>query len=128
MSNDNWKYVKPLNDESSVKDFLAQNYIKLPDNLISIMERFNGGRPPQKDFFTETGREYVFKSLLSYNENDKETIYMVYPDIFKEKALYPVGSDAAGNYICFDLREEKFVLYNHETDLIESIVRMPFDV
>lgn len=128
MSNDKWKYVKQLIDEDSVKAFLSQYLIQLPEKLVSTMECFNGGRPPQKEFTTTTGREYVFKSLLSYNKNDLETIYMVYPGIFKEKELYPLGSDAAGNFICFDLNEEKYVLYNHENDAVETILKMPFEV
>ena len=128
MNNTVWKYVKPLNNCQIVKEFLSQNSIQIPVKLESILEEYNGGRPPKKEFFTATGREYVFKALLSYNEEDRETIYMVYSEMFRKLGLLPIGTDTAGNIICFDLTEGKYVLYNHETEMIEDILEMPFDV
>lgn len=119
-----WKYVKPLKDPKAVKDFLDKYGIELPASLIDIMEKYNGGRPSEKTVITETQREYVFKSMLSYNSDDKETIYSIYPDLFKETDWFPFASDAAGNFICYDLRQKKCVLYNHETDRGEFITDM----
>ena len=73
-----WKYVKPLEEEEAIKTFLAEKNINLPGTLITLLERYNGGRPSDKDFETKSGREYVFKSLLSYNRGDRETMmYMM---------------------------------------------------
>lgn len=120
----NWKYVKPLEDVASVRVFLIKNGIKIPENLIEILEKNNGGRPSEKSIITETQREYVFKSLLSYNNDDLENIYSLYSDSFKDRHLYPLGSDAAGNIICFDYSVNKYVLLNHETNEPEIITRM----
>ena len=68
-----WKYDKPLNNPIAVKSFLDKNSIILPDSLIEIMEKHNGGRPSDKAIITDTNQEYVFKAMLSYNEGDKET-------------------------------------------------------
>ena len=95
-----WKYVKKLEDNTSVKNFLNEYNITLPEKIVNLLEEYNGGRPSEKGIITNTKREYVFKSLLSYNKNDKETIYNVYPDLFKEVPLYPIGTDSAGNFIC----------------------------
>lgn len=128
MSGDNWKYIKTLKNRSAVRDFLAENQVELPFKLVEILEEFNGGRPENKDFITSTGREYVFKSLLSYNEKDKETIYKVYPDLFMNTSLFPIGTDPAGNFICYDHKSKKYVLLNHETASTEDIMKMPFEV
>ena len=119
--NTTWKYVKPLENEFAVKDYLKKYHICLPDYLVSIMERYNGGRPEEKQIVTSENREYVFKALLSYNKKDRETIYEIYPELFGKTSLYPIGSDAAGNFICYDTDALRFVLYNHETEDVEII-------
>lgn len=122
----NWKYVKHLDDPNAVREYLKQHHIVLPEGLVEILERYNGGRPDSTDTVTEQGRHYLFKALLSYNKTDRETIFMVYPGEFKNTSLYPVGTDAAGNIVCFDTRSQKYVLYNHETQNTEIMMKMPF--
>ena len=60
--------------------------------------------------------------MLSYNEDDKETIYSIYPKLFKGTALFPFASDAAGNMICYNQSTQKYVLLNHETYREEDII------
>lgn len=126
--NATWKYVKPLEKETAVKDFLKQYHIKLPEKLVCVLENYNGGRPSEKTVVTSTGREYVFKTLLSFNPDDKESIAKIYPTVFGGTELFPFGSDAAGNLICYDLEAQAYVLYNHETDATERIERNPLQV
>ena len=120
----NWKYVKPLEDSDSVRAFLKKYRINMPKSMIETLETYNGGRPADKRILTSAKREYVFKTLLSYNENDKETIYSVYPDPFRKLGLYPIASEAAGNYVCYDVTNRNWVLYNHEVDRVERVVEM----
>ena len=126
MNTNTWKYVKPLKNRSAVNDFLSKYNVALPKELIQIIETYNGGRPSIKDIHTSTGREYVFKSLLSYNPGDKETIYSVYPDLFKKSDLFPIGTDAAGNFICYEINSKQYILLNHETNAKEIISGKPF--
>ena len=119
-----WKYVKPLVDSNCIRTFLKEHKIILPNGLIDILEKNNGGRPDNRDIRTIEGKEYVFKSMLSYNLEDKETIYMVYPELFEDTGLYPIASDAAGNFICYDLKTKKYKLYNHETGVAEDIIEI----
>lgn len=119
-----WKYDKPLNDPMAVRRFLDKYSVSLPDSLIEIIEKHNGGRPSEKAIITAANQEYVFKALLSYNIGDKETIYRIYPELFKKTNWFPFASDAAGNFICYDTKTKKYVLYNHETDTEETIVSM----
>lgn len=123
-----WKYVKPLNDPAAVKSFLQKYNVGLPASLIEIMEKYNGGRPSEKTIMTASNKEYVFKSMLSYNRTDKETIYSIYPDVFKETSWFPFASDAAGNFICYDLKKKKCILYNHETNQSEDIIKMALKI
>ena len=119
-----WKYVKPLNDPTAVKNFLDKYGVSLPITLIEIMEKYNGGRPSEKAIITDTNREYVFKSMLSYNMSDKDTIYSIYPEVFGKTNWFPFASDAAGNFVCYDTQDDEYVLYNHETNKGERIVQM----
>ncbi len=121
-----WKYVKPLKDTAAVKAFLSRKGINLPMNLIALMEINNGGRPSEKDFKTTSGKEYVFKSLYSYNEGDKDSIYGIIDALSAWKSLYPIGSDAAGNIVCYNIVTGRYELYIHETDSTEEIISLPF--
>lgn len=128
MNSITWKYVKPLQNKKAVTDYLAAVGVELPSSLVSMLTLYNGGRPSLKDFRTVDGQEYVFKSLLSYNENDPETVYHVYPEIFQGTQLYPIGSDPAGNFICYDMNKKYYCLWNHETNTSIAIKDLPFDI
>ena len=119
-----WKYIKPLDDPSAVMNFLKAYNVELPDKLTESIEKFNGRRPSEKQIITSSKREYVFKSMLSYNRNDKETIYSVFPELFKGTQLFPFASDAAGNFICYDMKLKRCVLLNHESNQAETIIEM----
>ena len=121
-----WKYVKPLKDESVVDAFLDKYHVELPTKLIDLIKKYNGGRPSEKTILTCKKVEYVFKSLLSYNIADKETVFSFYPSLFIGTSLYPIGSDAAGNFICFDTKKKQYFLCNHETGENEAIIEMGF--
>ena len=116
-----WKYVKPLKNQKAVELFLNKYQINLPEKIVQCLSRNNGGRPSVNYFDTEKGKGYVFKSLLSYNEGDIECIYNVYPSLFKGTYLFPIGTDAGGNFVCYDLEKNKYVLLKHETNTVEFI-------
>ena len=121
-----WKYVKPLKNPSAVRDYLRINKVDLPEKLICALETYNGGRPSEKRVITSSHKEYVFNSLLSYNREDKETIYDIYPALFKGTELYPIGRDPAGNFVCYKTDSEEYVLWNHEINDEETIIDLPF--
>ncbi|MEG0915050.1 MAG: SMI1/KNR4 family protein [Christensenellaceae bacterium] len=120
-----WKYVKPLHDFQAVRNFLRQQKCSLPEGLIECLEKNNGGRPSIKLFDTNVSCGYVFKALLSYNEDDLENIYMVYPTMFQSKMIYPIGTDSAGNFICYNLAHGNYILWKHETNKEEAIILSP---
>lgn len=119
-----WKYIKPLDNPNAVRDFLKAYNILLPEEVIKIIEKCNGGRPSDRDIVTRNKKEHVFKSLLSYNKTDSETIYSVFPEQFKETSLFPIGTDPAGNFICFDIKRKIYCFYDHETGYSDEITGM----
>lgn len=117
-----WKYVKPLKNATVAKDFWAEHNVNLPASLEHCLINNNGGRPSQFLFDTNLGKDYVFQSLFSYNRADKGNIYNVYPGEFIFTNLFPIGLEAAGNIICYEMKTKKYVLWNHENGDVEAII------
>ena len=116
-----WKYVKPLKNEDAVREFLHRVQVVLPEKLVQYLTEYNGGRPSEPLFDTNEGREYVFKSLMSYNGEDIERIDKAYPGLFADTTLYPIATDAGGNFICYDIDTKQYILWKHETGTREVI-------
>lgn len=117
-----WKYVKQLEDQNSTESFLSNNNIELPFDILECLKNNNGGRPNLNTFDTDKAKERLFKALLSYNINDKENIYSTYSQEFKNKGMFPIASDVAGNFICVNLKfNNEIVLVEHESGRIEYI-------
>lgn len=118
-----WKYIKPLKDTNCIKIFELENNITIPQELKECILNNNGGRPNVKVYDTDKSSGRVFKTLLSYNKEDIETIYKILP-LFKENSisLLPFASDPSGNFICIDLKnKDSVVLWIHEIDSIEYV-------
>ncbi|SFI86170.1 SMI1 / KNR4 family (SUKH-1) [Treponema bryantii] len=113
----NWNYVKPTTVEkiSHVEKMIDAH---LPENLKTIVLLNNNGRPEKDCFDTEINQGVQFKQLLSFNEDDVETIY-AYIDFIKKEKIFPFADDPSGNLICLD--KEKIILWNHETNEKEFI-------
>ena len=122
MKNLTWKYVKPLKDNNAVECFENDNNLKLPQDIVSCVKEYNGGRPDKKTFNTEVTKGRVIKSLLSFNKDDLETIYDAI-DVLKDenRDLVPIVSDPGGNYICYNTKKENIVFWMHETNTTEKI-------
>lgn len=118
--NQRWKYVKELQNKQAVTDFETQHNVVFPDDLKEWILKNNGGRPYNSTIDTEKTKSRVFKSLLSFNPDDKETIFTVYDVLQKEdKSLLPFASDPSGNFFC--IKNGKIVLWLHETGTIENV-------
>lgn len=122
MENIEWKFIKPLLEDGIIEKYLCTVNVTLPNKLVELLKTFNGGRPNKKEFNTDKNNGYIFKCLLSYNKEDIENIYKYYNKSFKLKKLYPIGTDCAGNFICYNLNTNDYILLNHENDVIEKIL------
>lgn len=125
MEKISWKYVKKLNSQTCINEFLNKYNLKIPKELMDCLIMNNGGRPSLKTFDTTKRKDCEFKSLLSFNKNDRETIYKVY-DLFNNTQIFPFGTDSAGNIICYDTKNKCYVFYNHEYNNYEKIINLPF--
>lgn len=114
-----WKYIKPLKDKKSLNIIEEKFKFKIPIDLRECILKNNGGRPNRKVFDTDKSTERVMKTLLSYNENDLESIYKVEKE---ENDLFPFAIDPSGNYICID-KENSVILWNHETNTGEYVAK-----
>ncbi len=127
MNQINWNYVKPLQDQDAITAVCSKYRITLDETLLAILTNYNGGRPTPNTFDTAYSREREFKSLLSYNKNDLETIYHIYSQDFIPNSLFPFAIDPAGNYICVNLDNQSVHLLLHETLMSEPIASSSFE-
>ena len=113
-----WKYVSPLKDGTEVEILEIKYRFMLPDDLKECLAENNAGTPSLSTFDFGENKGMVFGGLLSFNEGDTDSFYD-YVSLF-EKAdgkglkMFPFGLDPAGNFFC--LKDDKIVLYDHETD------------
>ena len=117
-----WKYVKPLSNEENIAAFERITAFSLPESFKECVKRHNGARPKCRGFDTDkqTGRE--LKSFLSFNREDKETVWEMYEAcaVATKGQYIPFAIDNFGNLICFD-RSGQIVFIDHETLNIEKI-------
>lgn len=109
-----WKYVKPLKNANAIEVFEKEHAVSFPADLREILFKNNGGRPSLKYYDTKTEKDKEFKTLLSFNEEDIETVYKHYPLDTSDKSMIPFASDPAGNY--FVLKDNSIYLWKHESD------------
>lgn len=116
MKNITWKYVKPLDSLESITEYEALTRSQLPDDIKEVIRLHNGGRPSLKYYDLPEEKDKEFKTLLSFNRNDIENVFAVYPLDSADGALVPFASDSAGNF--FVIRDGKVYLWQHELDTI----------
>ena len=114
--------MKNVSDKSVITNLWIQYNVNLTNKMKQCIIDNNGGRPSVYRFDTDKRSGYVFQSLFSYNKNDKCTIYDVYPSMFENTTLFPIGLESAGNIICYDQKEKIYVLWNHENNKCEKIL------
>ena len=121
MNDLTWKRVKFLKNEENIRLIESESGVKLPVEITTCIKQNNGGRPNKDTFNTHESQERVFKSLLSFNEDDVETVFKVFNMLRMENPnIIPFASDPGGNYICYDPRDG-IVLWLHETNTVEKI-------
>lgn len=100
----NWKYVKPLKSKDLIAQYEKENNFEFPASFKKMVPKINGGRPKANRFVIITGDEKVLKTFLSFNPDDKETVWT--PGEWMEESfrryLVPFAVDNFGNYVCFD--------------------------
>ena len=113
----NWKYIKPLKNESALANYEHLVDYKLPPSFLKCIRQNNGGRPARSLFDTEFAKERAMKSLLSFNQEDRETVWKIVEWDKEElrNRFVPFAIDNFGNLICFDKLNDNIVFLEHET-------------
>lgn len=118
-----WKYVKSLKSEDLVNEFECLVKYSFPDSFRTCVIENNGGRPNKRTFDTNVRRERELKSFLSFNKEDKETVWKIqeWNTNELEDRYIAFGIDNFGNLICFDANNDHIIFINLEKGSIESI-------
>lgn len=118
-----WKYIKPLSSEDNINEFECLAKYSFPDDFRSCVISNNGGRPSKKAFDTDVEKGRELKSFLSFNKDDRETVWKIY-DWNREELLnkyIAFAIDNYGNLICFDANNDKIVFLELESVSVETI-------
>ena len=118
-----WKYVKPIISEDIIKEFEGETGYCFPDDFLQCVLEHNGGRPNNRTFNTEKTKERELKSFLSFNKNDKETVWKIMEWNKEELSdrYVAFAIDNFGNLICFDTNNDCIVFVNLEIMSVEKI-------
>lgn len=123
-----WKYIKQLKSVDLIDKFEALTKYSFCDSFRRCVIEHNGGRPSKRAFDTDKTKERELKSFLSFNKEDRETVWKIF-DWNKEELsdkYIPFGIDNFGNLICFDASNDHIVFVNHE-DMSVEIIANHFD-
>ena len=123
-----WKYVKKLKAVDLIGDYERLVKYVFCDSFRQCVIANNGGRPSKKFFNTDKGKERELKSFLSFNKEDRETVWKIFDWNKNEltNKYIPFGIDNFGNLLCFDANNNKIVFVNHE-DMSIEIIANDFD-
>ncbi len=136
-----WECIKPLESESLISEFEELVRYKFVDSYIQCVVQNNGGYPNKDVFNTEKTEERCIGYFLSFNKNDKNTVWNsidVYEsniEVAKQYGMpgelerlqyiferYVVFADTPfGDDIAFDKTDDSVVFIDHETLEIEKI-------
>lgn len=115
-----------LNDEK-IKTVEDQWKIQFPNDFVECVCKNDGATPEPSTFDFEGRKGISFGFLLSFRPDSEMYILDVYNRIKKAlpKDVFPIADDPAGNFICFDFRQDpnnpKVVFWDHEWDKVVPI-------
>ena len=118
-----WKYVIPLKSYASIIEFENISGYRFPPDFKKCVKNYNGGLPDKNAFDTDKHCEYLIKAFLSFNKEDKESVWNAV-EWHKEQLAgkYVIFAiDNFGNFICFDVHNDEIVFIEHETLVIEKV-------
>lgn len=114
-----WKYVRPLKDDTIFKNIEKTYNVEIPNYLKELIISFNGGRPEKTLFDTQKSKERVLQGLISFNKEDKANIF-IYEELLK-KGYIPFAVTEFGDLVCINNENKSVKLYLHENETFENI-------
>ena len=115
-----WKYKIDISDIGVFGTIAHERNISFPKELKEFILETNAATPSKYNFMVGNN-ERVFGAVLSFNpeEKDVDSVFTAL-SIIKDKDLIPFGIDPFGNYICYSLKENIIVFWDHETGQVFS--------
>ena len=111
-----WKYIKTMESTDQISEFEKLTGFSFPKDFTDCVLKNNGGRPEPATFDTDKNKGRAIKHLLSFNREDRESIWDISEwnkdDLSDKYVAFAI--DDAGNLICFDKADNKVVFINHE--------------
>lgn len=118
-----WRYVKPLLEDNSIAELESIIEYSFPQEFVQCITQNNGGRPNRQVFDTNVTKERMIKSFLSFNKDDKESVWKIIEGSKEELKInfVPFAIDNFGNLICFNKDNNGIVFLDHENANVEFI-------
>lgn len=115
-----WKYKIDLTNSNVFQEIEKKRGITFPKKLKDFISSTNASTPSRCKFMIGNN-EKVFGSVLSFNCNERDTdSVFIALSVIKDTNLIPIGIDPFGNYICYSLKDNTVVFWNHEDGNITS--------
>lgn len=118
-----WDYIKPIETRNCIEKFARAMSFSFPSEFVLCVLLNNGGRPEHRCFDTSSHIPRVLKSFLSFNRNDKETVWKM--NEWKSSDLrgryIAFAIDNFGNLVCFDKLDSHIVFLDLERETIEHV-------
>lgn len=117
-----WRYIKPLPSEGLISELEESLGYKFVDSYIDTVKKYNGARPPKSVFKVANSEEKTIKSFLSLNSSDTENIVNSNKIVSNiSENIFAFAIDNFGNYICFDINDNKIYFLDFETGDLELV-------
>ena len=111
-----WKFVIPLQTAELINKYEEFSGYKFTDAFKEIIMNYNAGRPEKWIIDLESGNRILVKKLLSFNPDDKDSIWNIVPD----EDMLPFMLDSFGNHICLNKNNNE-ILFIKKTGQKEYI-------
>lgn len=118
-----WKLTKGPKNLEEIRIIERELKVNFPDEFVSCVLAFDGGRPVPNQFNTNKRNGYFMHRLLSFREEPDDGSYGILNTIYYSKealphGVIPFGYEETGDLICFDFKDNphnpSIVLWKHE--------------
>lgn len=115
-----WKYKIDVADPNVFEEIASERKISFPAELKNFILNANAAIPSNYNFMVGSN-ERVLGAILSFNRNesDIDTVFTAL-SVIDDSNLIPFGIDPFGNYICYSLKDNMIVFWDHETGAAHS--------
>lgn len=115
-----WKYKIDVADINVFEEIEHERKICFPLELKNFILNTNAATPSRYNFMVGNN-ERVLGAILSFNHNESDTDSVFTAlSVIDDHTLLPFGIDPFGNYICYSLKDNKIVFWDHETSRVDS--------